>query len=79
MAVCFFDSSGLVKLHVHEAGSAWVRSLTRVKAGHTLYIARFKWSVSRRITLRIPVVPLPDPLRVFFGLLHRRFSKTLDP
>ena len=22
MAVCFFDSSGLVKLHVHEAGSA---------------------------------------------------------
>jgi len=40
MAVYFFDSSGLVKRHVDEAGSPWVRTLTRVKAGHTLYIAR---------------------------------------
>jgi hypothetical protein len=40
MAVYFFDSSALVKRHVDESGSAWVRSLTRVKAGHTLYIAR---------------------------------------
>lgn len=40
MAVYFFDSSALVKRHVTEAGSAWVRSLTRAKAAHTLYIAR---------------------------------------
>jgi uncharacterized protein len=40
MAVYFFDSSVLVKRHVDEAGSARVRSLTRVKARHTLYIAR---------------------------------------
>jgi uncharacterized protein len=40
MAVYFFDSSGLVKRHVHETGSVWVRALTRVNAGHTLYIAR---------------------------------------
>jgi hypothetical protein len=40
MAVHFFDSSSLVKRHVQESGSAWVRSLTRVKAEHTLYIAR---------------------------------------
>jgi predicted nucleic acid-binding protein len=40
MAVYFFDRSALVKRHVDEAGSTWVRSLTRVKAGHTLYIAR---------------------------------------
>jgi uncharacterized protein len=40
MAVYFFDSSALVKRHVDESGSTWVRSLTRVKAGHTLYIAR---------------------------------------
>jgi predicted nucleic acid-binding protein len=40
MAVYFFDSSALVKRHVHESGSAWVRSLTRVKTAHTLYIAR---------------------------------------
>src|SRR4051794_16681413 len=40
MAVYFFDSSALVKRHVDETGSAWVRALTRVKAGHTLYIAR---------------------------------------
>jgi uncharacterized protein len=40
MVVYFFDSSALVKRHVDESGGAWVRSLTRVKAGHTLYIAR---------------------------------------
>ncbi len=40
MSVFFFDSSGLVKRHVNETGSPWVRSLTRVKAGHTLDIAR---------------------------------------
>jgi predicted nucleic acid-binding protein len=36
----FFDTSGLVKRHVNEVGSRWVRSLTQAKAGHTLYIAR---------------------------------------
>ena len=40
MAVYFFDSSALVKRHVDETGSTWVHSLTRAKAGHTLYIAR---------------------------------------
>ena len=39
MAVFFFDTSAIVKRHVTEVGSAWVRSLTRAKAGHTLYIA----------------------------------------
>jgi predicted nucleic acid-binding protein len=40
MAVYFFDSSALVKRHVDEVGSTWVRAQTRAKAGHTLYIAR---------------------------------------
>jgi predicted nucleic acid-binding protein len=40
MADYFFDTSGLVKRHVTEAGTAWVKSLVRAKAGHTLYIAR---------------------------------------
>lgn len=40
MAVFYFDSSALVKRHVKEAGSGWVRALTRVQSGHTLYIAR---------------------------------------
>jgi uncharacterized protein len=40
MAVYFFDSSALVKRHVTEVGSAWVRSLTQAKAAHTVYIAR---------------------------------------
>jgi predicted nucleic acid-binding protein len=48
MAVYFFDSSALVKRHVDEAGSTWVRSLTRVKAGHTLYIARLGQANSGR-------------------------------
>ena len=40
MAVYFFDSSALVKRHVKEAGSRWVRNLTKPKAAHTLYIVR---------------------------------------
>lgn len=40
MADYFFDTSALVKRHVNEVGSAWVRSLTRPKAAHSLYIAR---------------------------------------
>lgn len=40
MADYFFDTSALVKRHVIEVGSNWVRSLVRAKAAHTLYIAR---------------------------------------
>jgi predicted nucleic acid-binding protein len=40
MAVYFFDTSALIKRHVTEEGSVWVRSLTSAKAAHTLYIAR---------------------------------------
>jgi predicted nucleic acid-binding protein len=39
VAVFFFDTSALVKRHVSESGSARVRSLTGVKAAHTLFIA----------------------------------------
>ena len=40
MADYFFDTSALIKRHVKEKGRAWVRSLVRANAGHTLYIAR---------------------------------------
>jgi predicted nucleic acid-binding protein len=40
MADYFLDTSALVKRHVTEVGSTWVKSLVRAKAGHTLYIAR---------------------------------------
>jgi predicted nucleic acid-binding protein len=40
MADYFFDTSALVKRHVTEVGTAWVKSLVHAKAGHTLYIAR---------------------------------------
>ena len=40
MAVYFFDTSGLIKRHVHEVGTRWVRSLTHEKAAHTLCIVR---------------------------------------
>jgi uncharacterized protein len=40
MAHYFFDTSALVKRHVIEAGSPWVKSLVRAKAAHTLYTAR---------------------------------------
>ena len=40
MADYFLDTSALVKRHVNEAGSRWVKSLVRAKSGHRLYIAR---------------------------------------
>ena len=40
MADYFFDTSALVKRHVNEMGSAWVRTLIRAKATHRIYIAR---------------------------------------
>jgi hypothetical protein len=36
----FLDTSALIKRHVIEAGSPWVKSLVRAKAAHTLSIAR---------------------------------------
>jgi uncharacterized protein len=39
VAFFFFDTSALVKRHVTEVGSGWVRAQTAAKAGHTLYIA----------------------------------------
>jgi uncharacterized protein len=36
----FFDTSALVKRHVIEVGSAWVRSLVHARAAHDLDIAR---------------------------------------
>jgi uncharacterized protein len=38
--VYLFDTSALVKRHVQEVGTAWVRSLTRPKAAHTIFVAR---------------------------------------
>jgi predicted nucleic acid-binding protein len=40
MADYFLDTSALVKRHVTEVGTTWVKSLVRAKAGHTLYVAR---------------------------------------
>ena len=40
MADYFLDTSPLVKRHVNEVGSRWVKSLVRAKAGHRLYIVR---------------------------------------
>jgi predicted nucleic acid-binding protein len=40
MADYFFDTSALVKRHVKETGSAWVRSLVRARSKHRVYLAR---------------------------------------
>jgi uncharacterized protein len=40
MAAFFFDTSALVKRHVTEAGSAWVRSLLVAHSGHRVYLGR---------------------------------------
>lgn len=40
MADYFFDTSALIKRHVKESGTPWVKSLVGAKAGHAIYIAR---------------------------------------
>jgi predicted nucleic acid-binding protein len=40
MADYFLDTSALVKRHVIETGSRWVKSLVHAKAAHSLDIAR---------------------------------------
>jgi len=40
MAICFLDSSAVVKRYVSEAGSAWIQGLTAPQAGNLLYVAR---------------------------------------
>lgn len=39
MSTCFLDSSALLKRHVVEPGSRWVRRLTAPTAGHTFFVA----------------------------------------
>ena len=39
MAVLFFDSSGLVKRYIAEAGTAWVINQLRLSAGNDIFIA----------------------------------------
>ena len=36
----FFDTSAIVKRYVREAGTSWVRSLTRIGAPDSIYLAR---------------------------------------
>ena len=40
MAAYALDTSALVKRHVRETGSAWVRSLVRAGTPHAIFIAR---------------------------------------
>ena len=40
MAAFFFDSSGLIKRYVQEAGSAWVIGVLAPVAGHQIHVAR---------------------------------------
>ncbi len=39
MGAYFFDTSGLIKRHVNEVGTAWVRALTRPRAGHMIFLS----------------------------------------
>ena len=40
VAAYFLDTSALVKRHVRETGSGWIRSLTGAKTPHAIYLAR---------------------------------------
>ena len=40
MAVYFVDSSALVKRYVRDAGTSWVRRLTRQNTSNSIYLAR---------------------------------------
>lgn len=39
MAALFFDASALIKRHVRETGTDWVRSLLRSGAAHTVHLS----------------------------------------
>jgi uncharacterized protein len=40
VAICYFDSSAIVKRYARETGTAWVISLLDPAAGNTIYLAR---------------------------------------
>ncbi len=40
MAICYFDSSAVVKRYAQETGTAWVISILDPAAGNTIYLAR---------------------------------------
>lgn len=40
MAIYFFDSSGIVKRYVREAGASWVAGVTDPVAGNRIYLVR---------------------------------------
>jgi uncharacterized protein len=40
MAAFFFDTSGIVKRYIVEAGSGWVQNATDPAAGNVIYLAR---------------------------------------
>ena len=53
MTAYFLDSSALVKRYVPETGSAWIRALSALNPGNSLFIARITWvevrsAISRR-------------------------------
>jgi len=72
----FFDTSGLVKRHVNEAGSAWVRSSVRAKASHRIYIARITAvEVTSAITRRQHAGDLsPAQAGAILGHFRRRLT-----
>lgn len=39
MAVFFFDSSAIVKLHIGETGTAWTKSIDDPASGNRIYVA----------------------------------------
>jgi len=40
VAICYFDSSAIVKRYAQEAGTTWVISILDPAAGNTIYLAR---------------------------------------
>ncbi|MDR3639558.1 MAG: type II toxin-antitoxin system VapC family toxin [Isosphaeraceae bacterium] len=40
MAAYFFDTSAIVKRHIQEKGTSWVRALTGVGTPHQIFLAR---------------------------------------
>ncbi|MCI0419802.1 MAG: type II toxin-antitoxin system VapC family toxin [Acidobacteria bacterium] len=40
MAICYYDSSAVVKRYAQETGTAWVISILDPAAGNTIYLAR---------------------------------------
>lgn len=81
MTTFYADSSALVKVHLPEHGTAWMRSLVRASNGHTLATSRLSAvevvsALNRRVREgSLATADYSLAVRGFFALYRTRYSR----